>query len=58
MAKDVWLLLAFFLANVTQIVNEAIEHDLILGGIPQWILQLLLICMNKKHESPKIFCSF
>jgi hypothetical protein len=35
MAKDVWLLLAFFLANVTQIVNEAFEHDLILRGIPQ-----------------------
>jgi hypothetical protein len=38
MAKVVWLLLVFFLANVVQIVNKVIEHDLILGGIPEWIL--------------------
>jgi hypothetical protein len=37
-ARNVWLLLAFFLANVAQIVNEGIEDDVILGGKPQWIL--------------------
>jgi hypothetical protein len=38
MAKYVWLRPTFFLANVAQIVNEGIEHDLVFGGIPQWIL--------------------
>jgi hypothetical protein len=50
MAKDVWLLLAFFPTNVAHIFNEQIEHDLILGGKRQWILQLFSICMNTKHE--------
>jgi hypothetical protein len=38
MGRDVWLFPAFFFANVAWILNEKIEHDLILGGIPQWIL--------------------
>jgi hypothetical protein len=57
MAKDVWLLPMFFLVNVVQIFNEGIEHDLILSK-SQLILQLLSICMDRKHESPIIFCSF
>jgi hypothetical protein len=32
MARDVWLLPTFFLGNVIQILNEGIEHDLILRG--------------------------
>ncbi len=44
--------------NRTQIFNEGIEHDLIIEGIPQWILQLFFICTDTKHESPKIYCPF
>jgi len=49
MAKNVWRLPTFSLVNVLQILNEGIEHDLILGGISQWILQLPSICMDTKH---------
>jgi hypothetical protein len=56
MVKDPWLLPTFFLVNVAHVFNEQIEHDLILGGKPQWILQLFSICMNTKHESLIIYC--
>ncbi len=48
----------FPLASLPQILNEGIEQDLNLGGIPQWILQSLSICMDTNHESPKIYCLF
>jgi hypothetical protein len=57
-AKNVWCLPTFSPANLPQTLNEGIEHDLILGRIPQWILQLFYICIDTKHDSPIIYCSF
>jgi hypothetical protein len=50
MAKNACRLPVFSPTNLFQILNERIEHDLILGGIPQWILQLLFICMDTKQS--------
>jgi hypothetical protein len=43
-----------YLRSVTKL---ACPNDLILGGIPQWILWLLSICTDTKHECPKIYYS-
>jgi hypothetical protein len=56
MVVNVWCLPTFLLANLPQILNEIIEHDLIIRGITKRILRLFSIYMNTKNESPKIYC--
>jgi hypothetical protein len=58
MARDVWLLPLFFLANVVQILNEGIEHDLILRENHNWYYDCSLYVWIENMNLPEYFVHF
>jgi hypothetical protein len=58
MAKDVWFLLTFFLANVAEILNEGIEHDLIFKENHNGYYNYSLYVYIENMNFPKYFVHF